>query len=206
MRGDHSQCRHRPQLAPVVPAPSPDADDFDAPAELAALAGRLRDAYAADPGNATLARELRLTLLAMTGPSGALDAGLTEFSPGSTTPSAKKRVGSAVDGMVSHPDAIRWDDVTMDLTGWSPVTDAGGKLLGYMAPADAETPHETALRRRVARVRAGKVGEVAAMLGEECFDVNGVFDTARAAGVPETVLDSAGYLAVELTKIESGRA
>jgi len=60
--------------------PLPDGE-FDAAGELALLAGRLRDAYAADPLNAPLARELRLTLQAMMGPSG-LDAEVTEFLAG----------------------------------------------------------------------------------------------------------------------------
>jgi hypothetical protein len=36
-------------------------------AELRRLAGRLRDAHVADPGNALLARELRMTLQTLTG-------------------------------------------------------------------------------------------------------------------------------------------
>ena len=46
----------------TVPEP---AGDFDPRAELRALAGRLAVAYADDPANAAIARELRLTLLAI---------------------------------------------------------------------------------------------------------------------------------------------
>jgi hypothetical protein len=66
-QGDHSLCRHRPKAAPVTPLPAADAADFDPSAELTLLAGRLRDAYGADPANASLARELRLTLQVLVG-------------------------------------------------------------------------------------------------------------------------------------------
>jgi hypothetical protein len=63
--GDHSICRHgRPfGLVPAVPVePGP---DFDPREEMRRLAGRLAAAYAADPSNAALARELRATLQAI---------------------------------------------------------------------------------------------------------------------------------------------
>jgi hypothetical protein len=71
-QGDHSLCRHdRPlRLAPAAPAgPAEPGQDFDPAAELRALAARLADAYAEDPSNAAVARELRLTLLAIDPPA-----------------------------------------------------------------------------------------------------------------------------------------
>jgi hypothetical protein len=72
--GDHSECRGcgaaaaRPQAVLSVAA---DADPCADPAgELAALAGRLIAAHKADPGNALLARELRVTLLTLDGSGG----------------------------------------------------------------------------------------------------------------------------------------
>ena len=92
------------------------------------------------------------------------------------------------------------------MTGWQPVHGKDGKVLGWMADASWETPQEAAQRVRVAAERAAAVGEVAGLLGDECFDVDSVFDTARENGVSEAVLDSAGYLAVELMSIERLRA
>jgi hypothetical protein len=67
--GDHHLCKHWPQPAPVSLAPPPEpGDGFDPGLELRKLAGRLAAAYAADTGNAALARELRQTLLAISAP------------------------------------------------------------------------------------------------------------------------------------------
>jgi hypothetical protein len=59
--------RLRPMVGPVDPQ-----------ASLEALARRLEDAHRADPGNALLARELRMTLGKLAGGDGA-DDGLAEF-------------------------------------------------------------------------------------------------------------------------------
>lgn len=67
--GDHRLCRHGPVdgARPVLAAaPDPaDAGEFDPRAELVALARDLGAAYRAEPSNASLARELRATLLAI---------------------------------------------------------------------------------------------------------------------------------------------
>ncbi len=75
--GDHSTCKHDRPLR-LAPAPPPDPD-FDAAAELRALAARLSAAYAADTGNAALARELRVTLQALAPDAGAVDPELAEM-------------------------------------------------------------------------------------------------------------------------------
>jgi hypothetical protein len=62
--GDHSPCRHRGVLAAVEAGPGA---WFDAGGEMTRLAGWLEAAHIADPGNAAIARELRLTLLALAG-------------------------------------------------------------------------------------------------------------------------------------------
>lgn len=65
---DHSECttRCRARRLAAVPAVTVTVpDDFDPAAEMRRLAGRLAAAYAADTGNAALARELRATLLAI---------------------------------------------------------------------------------------------------------------------------------------------
>jgi hypothetical protein len=71
--GDHSQCRpskcdasnFRLRPVPYPPDPVLDVGELDPAAEMRALAGRLAAAYAADTGNAAIARELRATLLAI---------------------------------------------------------------------------------------------------------------------------------------------
>jgi hypothetical protein len=67
--GDHSLCgsrcsaapRRSPFLLAVVP-PSVPAPEFDAAAEMRALAARMAEAHRADPSNAILGAELRKTL------------------------------------------------------------------------------------------------------------------------------------------------
>jgi hypothetical protein len=69
--GDHrlcnpARCPHASAVArlhPVPPVPGPDA--VDAMEGLTALARRLQAAHEAEPGNALLARELRMTLQAL---------------------------------------------------------------------------------------------------------------------------------------------
>jgi hypothetical protein len=89
--GDHSLCRRcaavsadsrevlavQPRIAPVT----------DAESELRELAGLLAAAYRADPGNALLARELRMTLQALLPASGGqtLDGDLEELFAGLRT-------------------------------------------------------------------------------------------------------------------------
>jgi hypothetical protein len=71
--GDHSLCRRcaavredveRPRLpVRLAPSPAPAPEPvLDPAAEMRRLASRLADAYDADPSNALLARELRMTL------------------------------------------------------------------------------------------------------------------------------------------------
>jgi hypothetical protein len=65
---DHSLCRRcgvRRPLAAVPAASAPAATGIDPAASLRALAGRLEAAHTEDPGNALLARELRVTLQAI---------------------------------------------------------------------------------------------------------------------------------------------
>jgi hypothetical protein len=79
--GDHRLCRRCAALrGGMVPAASPVADGgpVDPQASLEALARRLEDAHRAEPGNALLARELRMTLGKLAGGDGA-DDGLAEF-------------------------------------------------------------------------------------------------------------------------------
>lgn len=75
--GDHSLCRscavvrgeaRPPQAVPSLPA-SPDldlAENLDPLAEMRRLAARLALAHEAEPSNALLARELRMTLIELT--------------------------------------------------------------------------------------------------------------------------------------------
>ena len=68
--GDHSICRRdcvKPKLVLTVPEAGTSGTDreFDPVGEMRQLAARLAAAYAQDPGNAALARELRATLLAL---------------------------------------------------------------------------------------------------------------------------------------------
>ena len=63
--------------------PVPTAADFDPAAELRDLAARQIEAHKAEPGNAMLGRELRATLLALTGDrGGSLDSEAEAFLRG----------------------------------------------------------------------------------------------------------------------------
>ena len=72
--GDHSLCRRcaavrggETPLAPVQALPPALPVKFDAAAEMRALALRLASAHEAEPANAPLARELRMTLTELIG-------------------------------------------------------------------------------------------------------------------------------------------
>ena len=65
--GDHRLCRGCDALTVVVPLPAADGTEFDPPASLVALARRLEAAHEADPANANVARELRMTLMGLAG-------------------------------------------------------------------------------------------------------------------------------------------
>jgi hypothetical protein len=81
-QGDHSECRHcdaRRALAAVPAASAPAATGMDPAASLRALAQRLERAHEDDPGNALLARELRVTLQAIGAPDEGGGGELGEF-------------------------------------------------------------------------------------------------------------------------------
>lgn len=84
--GDHSLCV-RCSVKRAEPAPAGTAPVSDAEAELRQLAGLLAAAYRSEPGNALLARELRMTLQALLpaqgGPS--LDGELEDLFAGLRT-------------------------------------------------------------------------------------------------------------------------
>jgi hypothetical protein len=66
--GDHRYCRHLREMPPPGHAyTADDPGELDPVAALRELAGRLAGAYDADRGNASIARELRLTLSALIG-------------------------------------------------------------------------------------------------------------------------------------------
>jgi hypothetical protein len=95
----------------------------------------------------------------------------------------------------------------VDMTGWTPVLGKDGAVLGYTAPADAETPHERSLRMRVAGLRAEAIDQAADLLMDEAFDVESTWNAAEASGMPPGAIDSAGNVALLLSRIEeTGRA
>jgi hypothetical protein len=79
--GDHSLCRRCPAVRGAAEPPKrvalvpqrPESPKLDAEAEMRALASRLATAHAAEPSNALLARELRMTLAELM-PKGKPDA------------------------------------------------------------------------------------------------------------------------------------
>ena len=95
-QGDHSTCRHFPLAPrPVMVAAAVDGDEFDPVAELRLLAARVVDAYRQDPGNAALAREARVTLLAlMDKEPNEDDAGWAAFVDSLSTPTNTDEDGS----------------------------------------------------------------------------------------------------------------
>jgi hypothetical protein len=82
--GDHSLCVRCAVQRAEVPVPDGAAPVSDAEAELRALAGTLAVAYRAQPENALLARELRMTLQALLPAAGGsgVDSELEEFFAG----------------------------------------------------------------------------------------------------------------------------
>lgn len=79
--GDHSLCGSRCSMGRrgiLTVLPPVPAAEIDAAAELRALASRLAAVHEAEPGNALVARELRMTLQAlMPKDAGSVDADLT---------------------------------------------------------------------------------------------------------------------------------
>lgn len=78
--GDHSLCRSGCAAVKLAAPPADVTSAQDPKAELQALAGRLAEAHKSDPGNASLARELRMTLQALMGKTA--DGELAEFLAG----------------------------------------------------------------------------------------------------------------------------
>lgn len=66
-KGDHQWCRHGAARSALAAVPAADDAPVDARASLEGLARRLEAASAADPGNAAVARELRMTLQGLAG-------------------------------------------------------------------------------------------------------------------------------------------
>jgi hypothetical protein len=80
--GDHSLCRDCDARRAVVALPVPAAPGdtgIDPAVSLRALAARLEAAHEAEPGNALLARELRVTLQAIGAPAEAGGGELASF-------------------------------------------------------------------------------------------------------------------------------
>jgi hypothetical protein len=91
-----------------------------------------------------------------------------------------------------------------DMTGWTEVTSAAGETLGWMAPADVETPHERAHRIRVAGLRADAIDQ-AARLFDSAFTPDEVKDMWAASGLSGDDLDAAANVALELWTVEQER-
>jgi hypothetical protein len=91
-----------------------------------------------------------------------------------------------------------------DMTGWTEVTSAAGETLGWIAPADVETPHERAFRIRAAGLRAAAVAEVADLAHSRAFSL----DEVGAAGTERfgaDVVDAAFDVVYELMQVEQLR-
>jgi hypothetical protein len=88
--------------------------------------------------------------------------------------------------------------------GWQPVTGADGEVLGWMAALDDPVviAGERERGRRIVRLRADAIGQVAELLMDEAFDPEETWDAAEASGLPPGVVDAAGNVAFELWKIE----
>ncbi len=95
-----------------------------------------------------------------------------------------------------------------DMTGWAPVTDAAGKVLGWMAPAGPDEPDVDWFEAdRVPRAgrRAAALYELAALAGDEAFSAGEVADMGRRAGLSDDGLDAAANAALVLWEIEQQR-
>ncbi len=99
-----------------------------------------------------------------------------------------------------------------DMTGWAPVADAAGKVLGWMAPAQHDEPgldyFEADRPRRnaaIVKARAAALYELAALAGDEAFSAGEVTDMARRAGLTGDQMDAAANAALVLWEIEQQR-
>jgi hypothetical protein len=87
------------------------------------------------------------------------------------------------------------------MSGWTAVHGKDGAVLGYTAPADVETPHERAQRMRLVRVRADAIGQAAALLADEAFDLDESYAAAETA-MPPGMVNAAGHIALVLAEVE----
>jgi hypothetical protein len=94
--------------------------------------------------------------------------------------------------------------MTMAETVWTPVTDAAGKVLGYVSAPDPDEPDagyfEADRLPKVAR-RAAALAPVAELYGNESFGIDAVSD---ACGLSEDDQDSAANVAWALMQVELG--
>jgi hypothetical protein len=97
--------------------------------------------------------------------------------------------------------------VTMDLTGWTAVHAADGRVAGWVAPADPDEPDvdyfEADRLPKVAR-RAAVLDQVTALFADPAFDPLETGEAARASGLSEAEADSCAYLALVLRQVELG--
>ena len=96
----------------------------------------------------------------------------------------------------------------MDMTGWTPVTDAGGKVLGWMSAPDPDEPDVDWFKAdRLPRIRrrADAIDPAAALAADEAFTTDEVREMWQASGLSQDELDSAANVAFELWKIEQQR-
>jgi hypothetical protein len=77
--GNHSLCRDCAHRPPLQAAPEGEAPEVDPAAGMARLAVTLAAAYEASPGDAMLARELRMTLQALGPAEKAVDGELADL-------------------------------------------------------------------------------------------------------------------------------
>jgi hypothetical protein len=102
---------------------------------------------------------------------------------------------------------IRWEDGAVEKTDWQPVTDAAGKVLGWMsapAPGEPDVDYFDADRPRKVRLRAARLEEAAGLFTDDAFDVEETWDAGLAAGLTDDDLNSAGNVALLLWKVERG--
>jgi hypothetical protein len=91
------------------------------------------------------------------------------------------------------------------MTDWTPVTNAAGKVLGWMAAADPDEPdvdYFEADRVPKAGRRARAIDEAVALFSDPAFDPGATFDAALTSGLSYDQVDAAEYVALELRRVE----
>jgi hypothetical protein len=91
------------------------------------------------------------------------------------------------------------------MADWTEITNAAGEVVGWTSAPDSDEPdvdYFEADRLPKVRRRADAIDQAADLLLDGAFDPSDTWDACEAAGMPEGAIDSAGNVALLLSRVE----